>query len=132
VTAMADWNGAVVLRYFEEFWNARRLEAADEIVAPDYVNHGPNDPGTARGPEAVKAVAREYLAEIPDVRFRVEHIVAEGDYVAARWTCWGTHRSGRPVSVTGIAYLRLEGGRIAESWNQWDAAGYERQIGGRS
>ena len=41
---MSDSNQALVRRFFEEFCNRRRPEVADEIVAADYVSHGPQAP----------------------------------------------------------------------------------------
>jgi steroid delta-isomerase-like uncharacterized protein len=130
-------NGAIIRRYFDEFWNQRRLEVADEIIAPEHVNHGPNDPGLGPGPESVKAVARSYLAAFPDVHFTIEQMLAEGDYVFARWSCRGVHKgelegvapTGKEIQVSGISLSRIAEGRIAESWNQWDALGLLRQIG---
>lgn len=43
----------LVHRFFQELCNERRAEVADEIVAANYVSHGPQAP-PAEGPEGVK------------------------------------------------------------------------------
>lgn len=55
-----------------------------------------------------------------------EHLIAENDLVAARYTARATHTgelfgappSGRTVTITGIEIYRLAGGRIAEYWGE--------------
>ena len=63
--------------------------------------------------------------------------VADGDRVATRWRLEGTHSnrllgieaSHRFVCVEGIRIDRIDRGRIAETWNQWDVLGMLRQLG---
>ena len=50
---MSTNNEALVRRFFEEFCNDRRAEVADELIASDYVSHGPQAP-PAEGPDGVR------------------------------------------------------------------------------
>ena len=67
----------------------------------------------------------------------IEDLIAEGDKVVARWRSRVTHRgeymgippTGEEVEFTGISEYRIEGGKIAESWNSEDQFGLMRQIG---
>jgi len=67
----------------------------------------------------------------------VEDLIAEGDKVAARLRVRGTHLgdlngiapTGRRVDFTGIVMSRVEGGRIAEDWANFDDLGMMRQLG---
>ena len=52
----------------------------------------------------------EFLSESPDKR-------AEGDAVVSRWTAEVTLATGQKVSVRGLTYYRLAGGKIVE--NDW-------------
>jgi predicted SnoaL-like aldol condensation-catalyzing enzyme len=45
----AEANKAVVLRYVEEVWNEHDLDAIDELVSPDYVNHATTTEEYQRG-----------------------------------------------------------------------------------
>ncbi len=134
---MSETNKALVRRWFEELFNGRRLEVADEIVAPDHVDHDPTLPGTPTGPEGVKETVRLYHGAFPDAHITIEDQVAEGDLVVTRWTGRGTHRgdlmgvppSGNEVTVPGITINRISGGKIAESWDSYDALGMMQQVG---
>jgi predicted ester cyclase len=44
----------------------------------------------------------------------------------------GIPATGRPVSATGISIHRIADGRIAETWNNYDATGVLRQLGALS
>jgi predicted ester cyclase len=67
----------------------------------------------------------------------IEDIVAQGDKVAARFVEHGTHNgefmgiapTGRQATWTEIGILRIEGGKIVESWYETDMLGLMQQIG---
>ena len=67
----------------------------------------------------------------------IEDLIAEGDKVVARWRSRATHQgdymgiapTGNEVEFTGISFYRIEGGKIAQSWNIEDQLGLMRQIG---
>jgi steroid delta-isomerase-like uncharacterized protein len=130
-------NKAVVRRWFEELFNAGNLEVADEIIAADHVNHDPTLPDIPSGPEGQKQVVNLYRGAFTNAHISVEDQLAEGDRVATRWTGSGTHQgefmgvapSGNQVTVTGITINRVSGGKIAESWTNYDALGMMQQIG---
>ncbi len=134
---MSEENKALVRRWFEELFNAQNLDVADEITAPDHVNHDPTLPDLPPGPEGDKHVVNLYHGAFPDANITVEEQVAEGDEVVTRWTGHGTHQgdlmgvppSGNRVEVTGMTLNRVSGGKIVESWTNYDALGMMRQIG---
>jgi steroid delta-isomerase-like uncharacterized protein len=118
-------NKAVVRREQEELWNhTGDLDAAEELFA-------------AGQAEAAKQEAAEFRRGFPDVISTIEDLIAEGDKVVARWRSRATHRgeymgipqSGKEVEFTGISFYRIEGGKIAASWNSEDQFGLMRQIG---
>ena len=55
----------------------------------------------------------------------------------ARWTARGTHTgdlwgiagTGKDITVTGTSVDRISGGRIIESWSNWDTLGLMQQLG---
>jgi predicted ester cyclase len=67
------------------------LDVADDVFADDYVRHDLRVSEAAPGREGQKEIARAFRAAFPDLAFDVEILIAEGDYVAARWTASGTH-----------------------------------------
>jgi predicted ester cyclase len=64
-------------------------------------------------------------------------LVAEGDAVAGRFRCFGTHRgeflgeapTGRHMEVEEVFFLRAEEGRFVEFWALEDSLSRMRQLG---
>jgi predicted ester cyclase len=88
---MSADNEALVRRFFEEFCNERRAEVAYELIADDYVSHGPQAP-PAEGPHGVQERVGLYQ-EALDGHWNVQEIISAGDRVIARWIGTGTHRA---------------------------------------
>jgi steroid delta-isomerase-like uncharacterized protein len=133
----AEENKALVRRSFEEVFNQGNLDAVEEIFAPDYVLHDPTSPEEIRGTEGMKQYVSMYRHAFPDLQQTIEDQIAEGDKVATRLTGRGTHQgelvgippTGNRVEAPGIVTNRISGGKIAESWANYDAMGMMRQIG---
>jgi steroid delta-isomerase-like uncharacterized protein len=134
---MSAQNKAVAKRFFEAF-NARDLDAFDEILASDAIDHDPQNPfRQMRGPEGAKRNAAMYHAAFSDGCFDVQEQIAEGDCVVTRWTAKGTHDgelmgmppTGKWVEVDGIGIDRIVDGKVAESWGCWDTLGMMQQLG---
>jgi predicted ester cyclase len=134
-------NKAVVARFYEELWNGRRLEVADEIFAPDCVTHqlrsGAEDVGVPRAADEIKRHVAARLASFPDLRFEVEQVVAEGDLVVTRSLMRGTHAgewnnvapTGRQAAIRMTVVHRLREGRIVEDWVLVESLGFYQQLG---
>ena len=112
-----EQNKAVVRRFITEVLTGRNTGVADELLAPNYVNRL-----TRMDREGFKAMGAGLGAAIPDLRFQIENLVAEGDAVVARFTMEGTHTgslmgespSGKRLSARGLTYYSLANGRIVE------------------
>lgn len=134
-------NRQVVLRFFHEFWNDRRLTIASEIVSSDCLTHqlrsGGDDTPVPRGPEALTAHVTEWLRAFPDLRFEIEQMVADGDLVTTRCTASGTHSavwlgvpaSGRRISIRMVVTHRVVNGSIVEDWVLVEFLGALQQMG---
>ena len=120
----------MVRRFIEGFLNTGDPNVADEVLAPDYIDHTPSDPKLA-GRENVKRFVTEWLAAFPDSHTVVKDMLAEGDKVAGRWTTTATHRgrfrgaspTGERIEVEAIGIFRVANGRVAESWDKYDTPG---------
>jgi steroid delta-isomerase-like uncharacterized protein len=119
-------------------WNAvegqGRLDAIPEFFADDYVRHS----GRATySREEFATTLRDLHAGFPDLAFRIEETVAEGDRVVFRWTSTGTHQGtflGAPptrkrITTSGITISRFAGDRIAEEWASWDKVAVLHELG---
>jgi steroid delta-isomerase-like uncharacterized protein len=130
-------NKALVQRFFEEVFNQKRLERADEFVAPDYLDHAAV-PGQGPGLEGAKQQRWAiYFAAIPDLHATIDDMVAEGDKVVVRYTVEGTQQEellGVPPTrkrfqTSAICIYRLAEGKVAENWEQMDTLGLMQQLG---
>jgi steroid delta-isomerase-like uncharacterized protein len=121
-------------------WTTGDLDAAEEVYAPDYVNHqhhDPDDPRDLRGVDAMKSFAAEFRRAFPDFHDSIDIQVAEGDLVVTRFTSTGTHRgtfmgvepTNKKLLWTRITIDRISGGKIVESWANWDMMGMMQQLG---
>ena len=133
---MTEENKAIYRRWFEEVVTGRNLALADELLAPDYVLHFPGLPAPVDG-EGHKQLLMMFFQGFPDWQETIDDVVAEGDKVVIRVTGSGTHQgdfqgippTGNRVLATGMGIGRLEDGRIAETWAEYDALGMMRQLG---
>ena len=130
-------NKAIVQRLFEEVFNERRLDRADELVAPDYLDHAAV-PGQGPGLEGAKQQRwAMYFAAIPDMHATIDDLVAEGDKVVVRYTVEGTQQgqlpgvppTGKRFQTSAICIYRLAEGKVAENWEQADLLGLMQQLG---
>jgi steroid delta-isomerase-like uncharacterized protein len=126
-------NKAIVHRFSEAWMREGALDVVDEIMAADYVWHGSD----LSGIEAFKNNIVWWRTVFPDIHFVIEDMIAEGDRVAARYSCSGTHEAdfagvpatGKKVTWTAIVIFRYVDGKIAEMWVDQDALGRLQQIG---
>ena len=133
---MVSENKALVQRWFDEVWNEGRVDAIDELLAPDSVVHGLGD-GQMRGAAAFKPFHAAYRDAFPDVRIEIEDMVEEGDKVAFRWTGTASHRgqglgfaaTNRRVRFQGMGIIRVRNGKLVEGWNTFDQLGMLQQLG---
>jgi steroid delta-isomerase-like uncharacterized protein len=129
-------NKALVRRLMEEDISQGDEAVADAIIHPDFVDHT-NLPGMQHGIEGHKAVVRLFRSVFPDLEWRIDDLIAEGDKVVARTTMRGTQQgeffglppTGKAVEMPGVRVMRIADGRIAEHWGSNDDLGLMRQLG---
>ncbi len=130
-------NKEIVRRWNEEFFNQRKLDAIDRFFHPNYVQY----PGNIR----LAAVSEGFtvgLESNPDAHLQIEDLIAEGDTVAGRVSYRATHKgefihpvvgrippTGKQITITGIAVVRISDGKIAEQWVVRDSLGMLQQLG---
>jgi steroid delta-isomerase-like uncharacterized protein len=128
---------ALVTRFFEEMCNARKLEVAEQIFSSNHSYHDPQIP-TGSGPQGMKDVISTYHKAYADAHWAVQETLSAGDdCVVTRWIGSGTHSgelmgiapTRKKVKVSGIWIHRISGGKIVESWNNWDVLGMLQQLG---
>ena len=129
-------NKAQFRRTYEELLNQGILDVADELVAPDFLNHEA-PPERNRGPESMRGLATMLRTAFPDLHFTIEELVGEGNTVAGRVTLSGTHEgplmgmppTGRSVRQASMHFVRFRDGKAIEHWGVRDDLGMMQQLG---
>ena len=73
----------------------------------------------------------------PDLRFTIEHMIAEADQVATRTVMQATHTgpwlgvapTGKRISIRMTTVHRMANGKIAEDWVLVESLGFFQQLG---
>ncbi|MGC1684763.1 MAG: ester cyclase [Candidatus Acidiferrales bacterium] len=132
----AEANKSLVRRFYEEI-DKGNLDAMDELVAEDYLDHNPPPfPGLLAGREGLKQVFKLFQVATPGYH-HIEDQIAEGDRVVTRLTSFGKHegdlpgapRTGKDLKMTSITIHRIAGGKLVEKWAEKDVLGFLQQIG---
>jgi len=127
-------NKAIARSFFEDVLDQGKLEDYSKSHAPDFIAHAE---GRNASLEEDMAAAREQRKALPDMRVRVNHIVAEGDLVSVYWIAsgtntaagWGMPATGKSVSVHGMTLFRFARGLIQEEWSVFNMYSILKQLG---
>ena len=128
-------NKALARRFYEVF-NFRNLDALDEFMAADFVDHNPV-PEQGPGLAGVKATIVMYISSFSDVKLEPALVIAKDDYVTVYSNGTGTHdgeflgnaATGKPVNFPSLDLWLVKDGRLAEGWHIEDMLGVVFQIG---
>lgn len=113
-----------------DIWNAGLVEAADDLFARYYVNHGGLITDLVAGPEAIKISVVVLRMAFPGLHVTVGDLRTEGESTTIHWTAENRRLEASPApvgasaargQVTGVTRVRWAHGEIAESWTSWDA-----------
>src|SRR5450759_5770797 len=127
----------VARRIAEELFNQGHLSAADELIAPNAIDH--NEPSGTDCREHFKHVATMLRSAFPDLHMHIEDLIAEEDKVALRITISGTHTgpgafaglppSGKRFQIQQMRFARFANGQMTESWAIIDMFAWMQQLG---
>jgi len=121
---MSTANKEALMRRFYDAFNARDLDALDEVMAADVVDHNPT-PDQPAGLAGVKEALASFYTAFSDIQIEIEQIMIDGDYVTVRQVARGTHdqdflgipATGKPVVITSHDIYRVENGMMVEVWH---------------
>ena len=130
-------NKTIMNRMIEEVWNEGNLASADELFAPNHTS--PSAPQLPPGSDGVKILVKMFREAMPDYHMQIDLMVADDSQVVGRFTQSGTHTggdlmgmkpSGRKATWTEIGVLKINGGKIVESWYEVDMLSMLQQLNG--
>lgn len=132
----AEENKALVRRFYAEI-DKGNIDAMDELVAEDYLDHNPPPfPGLAKGRQGLKQAFKMFWDATPG-HHEIEDMIAEGDKVVTRLTSYGKHEkdlpgapaTGNEMKMTSITIHRIANGKLAEKWAEKDMIALLTQLG---
>ena len=108
----------------------RRMVEAINAGEEDAAVGGLFTPRTGR---RVKRLIAEFRKAFPDWHEEIVELIAEGDAVAGRFRCSGTHLgeapTGERMEVEEVFFLRAEEEKFVDFWALEDSLGRMRQLG---
>ena len=107
------------------------------FVAQDHVAHGSFTDQLPPGLQGVQAFASTFTTAFPDVTYTLDSQNTQDDLARNHVTYHGTHKAelmgvsatGQQATVPVLITDRIAGGKIAESWAEWDSDDMMRQLG---
>ncbi|QDU88821.1 SnoaL-like polyketide cyclase [Pirellulimonas nuda] len=133
---MIEQNKARVREFIDRVLSSGEVSATGDFFHADMVEEVPL-PGQGPGLAGLEATLTALRTAFPDMRWRVEEQIAEGDRVLTRFVWDGTHRgdffgmpaTNRAVSVWGMVVDRFEGSKIQSTRILMDTMSLMQQLG---
>jgi steroid delta-isomerase-like uncharacterized protein len=134
---MAEENKRLIQRWFDEVWNHQSEAAIDALFHPEGKSHGfPDIDSVLVGPEAFKAVHRNFCGAFPDLHVALEEVLTEGDRVAVRFKVNMTHNgdhlgfpaTGKKTTLVGSTFAIVKDGKIVEGWNYMNLGAFMQNL----
>jgi predicted ester cyclase len=139
-------NKELTWQWTQIFWNDRNPEGVIPLMTANPALHVSG--ATLEGIPTLDMVADQWFDPFPNLRAEVVLQVAEGDRVSEHLVFSGTHTgapyhpglfrsrglppiptSGKPFEFTQTHIIRIEEGKIAEIWEDFDRVRFWMQLG---
>ena len=130
-TSQIEINKAIIQRYFEAY-NNKNETIFDDIISPDYIDHGQSvymgSPG--RGIDGAKNDLRYSLDKLDDLNYVVEDMIASPAYPDLVGTYWkgilipkatsNNQQAEKIINYRGISIYRIQNNKMVETWHVVD------------
>ena len=130
-TSQIEINKAIIQRYFEAY-NNKNETIFDDIISPDYIDHGQSvymgSPG--RGIDGAKNDLRYSVDKLDDLNDVVEDMIASPAYPDLVGTYWkGTlipkatsnnQQAEKIINYRGVSIYRFQNNKMVETWHVID------------
>lgn len=130
-------NEQIVREFHRQVLTENDLDAVEELLAEDYVEHNPVLPdGKIRGRENMAAFWADMFEGVSDLSITEEEVVSAGNTVVTRHVGRGTHDgefmgiepTHNSFEIDGIDLYHIVDGKIAEGWVVIDSLGMMQQL----
>jgi predicted ester cyclase len=133
---VSEENKRIARQVLEQLLDKGNLDAADELIDPDFVNHEA-PPDNPQGPAGLKETVSWLRGLWGPMHADIEDEIVEGDKVVARVTMHGRHLgeflgkppTGKAFATKQIHIWRIQDGKVIEHWSVRDDLGQALQLG---
>src|SRR5215207_7926292 len=129
--SQVELNKTIIQRYFEAY-NNKNEAIFDDIISPDYIDHGQSaymgSPG--RGIAGAKNDLKYSLDKLDDINYVVEAMIASAAYPDLVGTYWkgsltpkstsDNQQTNIIINYRGVSIYRIENGKMVETWHVVD------------
>ncbi len=140
--ATADEPADTMPRKYVDLWNTGNFDHLESIFSPPaaMVSHGNRLMLT---PEMLKRVIVTWRKAMPDLNFKIEDTIIQGDEVAMRLSFTGSYKerlfantampatdNPKTIRATEMLMFHLKNGRIRQIWEEYDELRMRTLMGG--
>lgn len=133
---MSTESNKLIMKKFVEFINTSNVELSKEIISEEAIFYAPTSSEPLRGSKGYMLILNMMRSSFPDVSWKLEEMIAEGESVAARFTMTGTHKgdffdikpTGKNIKINVMNFYRFSKGKIVEEYGQPDIFSLLQQI----
>ena len=120
---------SLTYKWFDQVWNKGNEAAIDELLDEQASIHG-IEGITEKGSAGFKVFHSNFLKEFSNLAVNIGEVVAENGMESCHCDVTATQiSSGRTVHFTGQTIVKIENGKIMESWNNFDFLFMYQQLG---
>ena len=109
-------------------------ELMGRLYSPRYVQHSPGGQKT-RSYAAFKMGCRKVKKALPNLRYKIQDIIAEGDKVVVRLRAYdiakpkqtGAYSVRKKFEMTEIDIFQIDGRKIVQEWCEYDVENLRKQ-----
>lgn len=130
-------NKDLVRLWLLEGWNKNRNEEVVGLVfSDDWVTTSTALDKQPIGTAGAMYWVHEFKKVFSDVHFEITHLVADAEYVTARFVCTARHTgtflgipaTNKKIKYNGIVIHQVTNGRISKTWTEFDLFEIKTQL----
>lgn len=128
---MTEQNKEKVRSLYEEVLNGRKLELLSDYVSEEFTG-----PGGVKGVAGFVIPVSGLIKAFPDVQWKLQNLIAEGDKVSVHWKVEGVQaapfqfvpNTGKPISNEGMGIYEFKEGKIIHTQVLTDRINFLQQL----
>jgi steroid delta-isomerase-like uncharacterized protein len=125
-------NKETVRKLYEEALNKRNMKLLSNYISENFTG-----PGGLKGVAGFEEPVQALIKSFPDVQWKIQELVGDGNQVVVRWEIHGTHTNqfqnfaatGKKVSSGGIGFYEFKNDKIINAYVQTDRFAFLQQLG---